>query len=272
MGHQLATAPSHAQKFRVLGMIFIDSAYPRYLADEHKVELPLPSEPIAKTPEEMETMKLKEKVDLNMTHARMMVQHWDLPKPVGDGDGTTPIRQLCDSMVRMTASSWQEDVNMVHAPDMLRMLPILSSGGSYFTPKIKRFGPPAMQTRGTCIGIPCSMDKDITTICNANILISYRNSTITPRRAGSSRLQREPSRVYAMRCYFVTQQWCPESFEYEPGNPRSSPFAEYALECEHTARVLRLLPKLYFDLQIPSEIALKLYSRSGSWLAFLRMH
>ncbi|RYP73998.1 hypothetical protein DL771_003309 [Monosporascus sp. 5C6A] len=80
MAHQLATAPSRARKFRVLGMIFIDSVCPRQLVEGHKVELPLPSEPIVKTLEEMEAMKLKEKVNLNMTHARMMVRHWDLPK------------------------------------------------------------------------------------------------------------------------------------------------------------------------------------------------
>ncbi|RYP05495.1 hypothetical protein DL764_003755 [Monosporascus ibericus] len=80
MAHQLATAPSHTRKFRVLGMVFIDSVYPRHLAEERMVALPLPSEPTVKTLEEMEAMKLKEKVDLNMMHARMMVRHWDLPK------------------------------------------------------------------------------------------------------------------------------------------------------------------------------------------------
>ena len=43
----------------------------------------LTAKPIVKTPEELEAMPLREKVDLNMTHARMMITHWDMPDWTG---------------------------------------------------------------------------------------------------------------------------------------------------------------------------------------------
>ncbi|RYP81532.1 hypothetical protein DL769_001940 [Monosporascus sp. CRB-8-3] len=71
------------------------------------------------------------------------------PAGFDDGDGTTPVRRLCNSMVRMATSSWQEDVNMVHALDMLRTMEkeIFDGLRTVFTPKIERFRPPAMRTR-----------------------------------------------------------------------------------------------------------------------------
>lgn len=63
--------------FRVLGMIFIDSIFPLRLAE---LVGPLPEEPIILSGEHSRTMKLKDKVDLNMTHARMMVRFWQVPR------------------------------------------------------------------------------------------------------------------------------------------------------------------------------------------------
>ncbi|KAI5863823.1 alpha/beta-hydrolase [Durotheca rogersii] len=64
-------------KFRVLGMIFIDTIFPRRLAE---LRGPLPTQPLLLSPEASRAMKLKEKVDVNMTHARMMVGSWAIPR------------------------------------------------------------------------------------------------------------------------------------------------------------------------------------------------
>ncbi len=61
-------------------MIFVDSVYPAYLTATPKSELSLPDNPIVKSAEELEAMKLKEKVEINMTHARMMARKWQLPR------------------------------------------------------------------------------------------------------------------------------------------------------------------------------------------------
>lgn len=64
-------------KFRVIGMIMIDTIFPKRLAELRGT---LPTKPRFLTPEESKAMVLKEKVNLNMTHARMMIQFWDLPE------------------------------------------------------------------------------------------------------------------------------------------------------------------------------------------------
>ncbi|KAI1100555.1 alpha/beta-hydrolase [Jackrogersella minutella] len=69
-------------KFRVIGMIFIDTVFPHRLVE---LRGPLPTEPRFLSAEESKAMKLKEKVALNMTHARMMVQFWDIPRWKEDG-------------------------------------------------------------------------------------------------------------------------------------------------------------------------------------------
>ncbi|KAI0836019.1 alpha/beta-hydrolase [Hypoxylon sp. FL0890] len=71
------TSTPAAPKFRVVGMIMVDSIFPRRLGE---LRGPLPTEPRFLTPEESKAMPLKEKVDLNMTHARMMVKSWDVPE------------------------------------------------------------------------------------------------------------------------------------------------------------------------------------------------
>ncbi|KAI0179720.1 alpha/beta-hydrolase [Hypoxylon sp. FL1284] len=62
--------------FRVRGMIFIDSIIP--LRDEALLRH-LPTEPTYVTPEKSRHMKLKDKVDLNLRHSRMMSRFWELP-------------------------------------------------------------------------------------------------------------------------------------------------------------------------------------------------
>ncbi|KAI1319974.1 alpha/beta-hydrolase [Xylariaceae sp. FL0255] len=76
---QLLNRPigSTRPKYKVLGMVFIDSVYPKSLTALRKVALT--DKPIVKSPEELQAMTLKEKVDLNMTHARMMIGRWDMP-------------------------------------------------------------------------------------------------------------------------------------------------------------------------------------------------
>lgn len=82
MAHQLATDTSNPKrpKFRVLGIIFIDSVYPRRFSEFPELAGLIPAGRIVKTPAELKAMKLKEKVDLNMAHARVMVQTWDVPQ------------------------------------------------------------------------------------------------------------------------------------------------------------------------------------------------
>ncbi|KAJ2996087.1 hypothetical protein NUW58_g1083 [Xylaria curta] len=77
---QLANRPPNSSrpKFTVLGMIFIDSVYTRWLGVLRDMPDPT-AQPIKKSPEELKAMKLREKVDLNMTHARLMIARWDLP-------------------------------------------------------------------------------------------------------------------------------------------------------------------------------------------------
>ncbi|KAI5920533.1 Alpha/Beta hydrolase protein [Camillea tinctor] len=81
---QLSTRPvtSTRPQFTVLGMIFIDSIYPKSL--ELVRDMPSATEgPVVKTPEELHAMSLRQKVNLNMTHARMMVARWEMPDWTG---------------------------------------------------------------------------------------------------------------------------------------------------------------------------------------------
>ncbi|KAH9906007.1 alpha/beta-hydrolase [Xylariomycetidae sp. FL2044] len=79
---QLLSRPRPGRpQFRILGLIMIDSVYPRRLGEVRDAELP--EGPIVKTPEELAAMKLRQKVDLNMTHARVMVRDWELPRFAG---------------------------------------------------------------------------------------------------------------------------------------------------------------------------------------------
>ncbi|KAI8631857.1 alpha/beta-hydrolase [Xylariaceae sp. FL1651] len=77
---QLANRPADSTrpKYKVLGMIFIDSVYPKRLIEIRNMP-ELTAAPIVKSPAELSAMKLREKVDLNMMHARMMINHWKMP-------------------------------------------------------------------------------------------------------------------------------------------------------------------------------------------------
>ncbi|KAI1353761.1 Alpha/Beta hydrolase protein [Xylaria sp. FL0043] len=81
---QLANRPAGSKrpKFKVLGMIFIDSVYTKRLYELR--DMPeRTAQPIVKSPQELKAMPLREKVDLNMTHARMMITHWEMPDWTG---------------------------------------------------------------------------------------------------------------------------------------------------------------------------------------------
>ncbi|KAI0099776.1 Alpha/Beta hydrolase protein [Nemania sp. FL0031] len=81
---QLANRPagSTRPKFKVLGMVFIDSIFTKDLVKLR--DMPdANAQPIVKSPEELKVMPLKEKVDLNMTHARMMITRWEIPDWTG---------------------------------------------------------------------------------------------------------------------------------------------------------------------------------------------
>jgi thioesterase domain-containing protein len=80
MAHQLATDTSITPKFNVLGIVMVDSVCPKKVADFPGLAKVWPMERVDKSPEEVKCMKLKDKVDLNMTHARVMIQRWDMPK------------------------------------------------------------------------------------------------------------------------------------------------------------------------------------------------
>ncbi|KAI1880174.1 hypothetical protein JX265_001795 [Neoarthrinium moseri] len=80
MAHQIATDTEMRPRFTVLGIIMIDSICPRRTADLPAAAKIPPPQQIVKTDEEMKAMKLKEKVALNMAHARIMVPHWDKPQ------------------------------------------------------------------------------------------------------------------------------------------------------------------------------------------------
>ncbi|KAI1087951.1 alpha/beta-hydrolase [Rostrohypoxylon terebratum] len=71
------TSTPAAPKFHVIGMIFIDTVFPLRL-EELRGEIPM--EPVILTSEQSKAMVLKDKVDLNMTHARMMVIKWEVPR------------------------------------------------------------------------------------------------------------------------------------------------------------------------------------------------
>ena len=80
MAHRIAIARRDGgtgAKFLVKGMVFIDSICPNFSPE---MRARLPGDPIILSAQESEAMKLKDKVNVNMTHARMMVSFWELPK------------------------------------------------------------------------------------------------------------------------------------------------------------------------------------------------
>lgn len=80
VAYQIATDASITPKFRVLGIVMIDTVCSRKLSEFPEMSKFWPTQRVDKSPEEVKAMKLKDKVDLNMTHARVMLQRWDKPK------------------------------------------------------------------------------------------------------------------------------------------------------------------------------------------------
>ncbi|KAI1811620.1 Alpha/Beta hydrolase protein [Poronia punctata] len=77
---QMANRPADSTrpKYRILGIVMIDSVYTKRLYDLR--DMPeLNAGPVEKTPEELKAMTLREKVDLNMYHARLMIRDWEIP-------------------------------------------------------------------------------------------------------------------------------------------------------------------------------------------------
>ncbi|KAI2602584.1 alpha/beta-hydrolase [Hypoxylon sp. NC1633] len=77
----LTTSTLPPPRFRVLGIVMVDTIFPLRLAT---LRGPLPDKPVILSDEESKAMKLKDKVDLNMMHARMMVQFWEVPQWGGE--------------------------------------------------------------------------------------------------------------------------------------------------------------------------------------------
>ncbi|KAI1339705.1 Alpha/Beta hydrolase protein [Xylariaceae sp. FL0016] len=94
VAHQLAARKQAkgrdgARDITVIGMVWIDSIYPKKLSEFR--DMPDPEKgPVQKSESELKEMKLKEKVALNMTHARMMVMKWPLPTWKGCEDAVPP--------------------------------------------------------------------------------------------------------------------------------------------------------------------------------------
>lgn len=98
MAHQLATSAQSGDndgkpKFRVLGLIMVDTVFPRNMLGVVPRSGPTPPPPppaddipVVKSPEELKAMPLKEKVALNMRHATIMARVWDMPR-WGDAAG-----------------------------------------------------------------------------------------------------------------------------------------------------------------------------------------
>ncbi|KAI1438107.1 Alpha/Beta hydrolase protein [Xylaria sp. CBS 124048] len=81
---QMANRPADSTrpKFKVLGMVFIDSVYSKVLVEPCTIAN-TSVERIVKTPEELAAMSLRDKVDLNMIHAGVMISRWQPPNWTG---------------------------------------------------------------------------------------------------------------------------------------------------------------------------------------------
>ncbi|KAK8088402.1 hypothetical protein PG997_003363 [Apiospora hydei] len=87
MAHQIATQPTgdgsadRRPRFNVVGMVWVDSQCPRPASEVAALaEKQLPEEVVRRPREELEGMKLLDKVGLNMLNARIMLQSWEKPK------------------------------------------------------------------------------------------------------------------------------------------------------------------------------------------------
>ncbi|KAJ1325844.1 hypothetical protein MN608_09042 [Microdochium nivale] len=84
MAHQIAiSGPRRLRRFRVVGMLWIDTVFPHHVEGEEGKTgnyAPGPNERIDVAPAELEAMSNKDLANLNMMHARRMVQSWDMPR------------------------------------------------------------------------------------------------------------------------------------------------------------------------------------------------
>ena len=130
MAHQLATA-TQEPKFRVAGIVMIDTVLLRHLLDVVPRSGPTPPPappaddvPVVKSAEELRTMSLREKVDLNMKHAGMMGRFWDMPR-WGDAAGGARVPPTVLLRARDHVgpdAGFDFPVPVDHCRDQLRML------------------------------------------------------------------------------------------------------------------------------------------------------
>ena len=130
MAHQLATSAQSGDdggnpKFRVLGLIMVDTVFPRNMLGVVPRSGPTPPPPppaddipIVKSPEELKAMALKEKVALNMRHATIMARAWDMPRW---GDAAAGARVPPTILLRAT-KHLDEPGPVDHSRDEYRML------------------------------------------------------------------------------------------------------------------------------------------------------
>ncbi|KAH7029097.1 uncharacterized protein B0I36DRAFT_325039 [Microdochium trichocladiopsis] len=82
MAHQIAVSgPEHLRKkFRVVGMVWVDTVFPHHVEGETQDTYVGPNERIAEVTQDMiDDMTNQQLVQLNMMHARRMVYVWDIP-------------------------------------------------------------------------------------------------------------------------------------------------------------------------------------------------
>jgi thioesterase domain-containing protein len=79
MASQIAADPAMVPRFRVLGVVLVDSICPFQMLDYPELIRTMPREKVLKSEEELKAMKLKEKVAVNMNNARVMIQTWQKP-------------------------------------------------------------------------------------------------------------------------------------------------------------------------------------------------
>ncbi|KAI1260296.1 alpha/beta-hydrolase [Xylariaceae sp. FL1019] len=77
---QMLNQPTNSTrpKYRVLGMVFIDSICPKEIFEDRNKHV-ISDEPVLKSPEELKDMVLRDKVFLNMANARAMIKRWKMP-------------------------------------------------------------------------------------------------------------------------------------------------------------------------------------------------
>ncbi|KXJ90267.1 Alpha/Beta hydrolase protein [Microdochium bolleyi] len=81
MAHQIAVSgPARLRRFRVVGMLWMDTVFPHHVEGETMGTYVGPNERIPKSAAELAAMSNRELAGLNMMHARRMVHAWEMPR------------------------------------------------------------------------------------------------------------------------------------------------------------------------------------------------